>query len=93
MKHSNNFLSISLENSLENTPKKYIDKAIESIPKQNDDRYQLKRANNKILKVKLDAKSDLYSSIAVNVVCLEILELDLPRNTLLILLCSVYLFT
>ena len=41
----------------------------------------------------LKAKFDLYRFIPLKAVCLEIPGLDLAGNTLLILLCSVYLFT
>ena len=48
---------------------------------------------NKVLKAKLKANFDLYRFIPAKAVCLEIAGLDLARNTLLILLCSVYLLT
>ena len=50
-------------------------------------------ARDKVLKVKLKAKFGLYRFIAVKTVCLEIPGLHLAPNTLLILLCSVYLLT
>ena len=89
MKYSNNRShSIGVKYTLGKTSTKYIDKtdeAIESMPK-NVDGYQVKRANNKVLKMKLKTKFDLYRFIAATVVCLEISGLDLVQNTLLILL-------
>ena len=52
--------------------------------------YHVKRAKNKVLKVKLKAKFAIYSFIPAKAAYLEIPGLDLARNTLLILLCSTY---
>ena len=75
MKYSNNRShSIGVRYTLGKTSTKYIDKtdeAIESMPK-NVDGYQVKRANNKVLKMKLKTKFDLYRFIPVKVVCLDI---------------------
>ena len=57
------------------------------------DGYQVETAKNKVLTVKLKAKFDLYRFIHAKAVCLELPGLNLARNTLLILLCSVKLFT
>ena len=42
----------------------------------------LKRAKDKVLKVKLIAKFDLYGFIPAKATCLEMPGLDLARNTL-----------
>ena len=95
MKYSNNRShSIGVKYTLGKTSTKYIDKtdeAIESMPK-NVDGYQVKRANNKVLKMKLKTKFDLYRFILAKVVCLEISGLDLVQNTLLILLHFFFFF-
>ena len=95
MKYSNNRShSIGVKYTLGKTSTKYIDKTdedIESMPK-NVGGYQVKRANNKVLKMKLKTKFDLYRFIAATVVCLEISGLDLVQNTLLILLHFFFFF-
>ena len=59
----------------------------------NGDGYQIKRAKNKILKVKLKAKFYLCMFFSAMPIYLEIPGLDLLRNIILILLFFVYLLT
>ena len=61
--------------------------------KKNVDVYQVKRAKGKVLNVKVKVKFDLYRFISAKAVCLKIPKLGPTWNTLLILLCSVYLLT
>ena len=86
----NEQFSARVKHTLENTPTKHIDKTIDSMPKKNVDGYQVKRAKDKVLKAKLKSKFDLYRFIPAKAVCFKIPGLDLARNTLLILLCSVF---
>ena len=53
--------------------------------KKNVDDYQVKRAKNKALNVKLNDKFDLYRLYPTAAVCLEIPGLDMARNTLILL--------
>ena len=59
----------------------------------NADEFQIKRANNKILKVKLKAEFYLCMFISAMPIYLEIPGLDLLRNILLTLLFFVYILT
>ena len=57
----------------------------------NVDGYQVKRARNKVINMKLKAKFNLYRFISPQAVSLKLHRLDLERNTLLILLRYAYL--
>ena len=89
--------SARAKHTLENIPTKYIDKTIESMPKRMLMVIKSKKGKVvklivlRVLRVKLKAKFDLYRFIPPKAVGSEIPQLDLVQNTLLILLCSVYL--
>ena len=69
--------SIRVKHTLENTPPKYIDKGIESMPKRMLMVIKSKGQRIKYLKAKLKAKFDLYRFIPTKTVCLEIPSLNL----------------
>ena len=91
MKNLNNFLQES--NTLLKTLQPNILIKLLNQCQRNVDGYQVKSAKDKVLRMMLKAKFDLYRFIPAKAVCLKIPGLDLTRNTLLILLCSLYLLT